>query len=219
MFVSVGLQEKLDDSELRIVLGHELEAIEELGWLPYNLFTLAGSMLAWLKRQIVASIAPKCPARAWMWTGDHIAIGNATTSEVPAAVKLLIAHDMYSAVYLNDLSRLAEEASPMFLAARYDGKPAGFLVGEIVRGPAGRAGHIAKVVVDERYRRKGIGDSLMQAFARTAAKAGCKSCYIEVRTDNAGAISLYRKHAYVEKKMVPNYYPDGASCQIMVKAL
>ena len=219
LFISRGLQETLNNAELAIVLEHELESIDELGWFPYNVVMLFVSLLTWPVKRIVSRVALTNRARIQIRQDEHILVENAAVSDVPAAVKLLLAHGMYSVVHLNDLSRLAEEASPLFLAARYDGKPAGFLVGEIIHGRSGKAGHVLKVVVNRRYQRKGIGDCLMRAFNDVAAKEGCKACYIEVRTDNAGAISMYRKHAYVEKKIVPGYYPDGTGCQIMVKAL
>ncbi|WP_424357797.1 GNAT family N-acetyltransferase [Methanocella sp. MCL-LM] len=219
LFISRGLQETLNNTELGIVLGHELESIDELGWFPYNVVMRFVSLLTWPVKRIVSWVVLTNRSGMQIRQDEHILIENAAVSDVPAAVKLLLAHGMYSVVYLNDLSRLAEEASPLFLAARYDGKPAGFLVGEIARRRSGKAGHVLKIVVNRRYQRKGIGDCLMRAFADVAAEAGCKSCFIEVRTDNAGAISLYRKHAFVEEKVVPGYYPDGTGCQIMVKAL
>ncbi|CAJ35727.1 GNAT family N-acetyltransferase [Methanocella arvoryzae] len=219
LFITRGLQERLDDEELEVVLGHELSHVEEMGLLPYNAVMLGISMLQAAGKRLTGVFAPGIVVYAEVLRNGPVTVGKASPSDVPAALKLLVRHGMYSVVYLNDLSRLARSGSPLFLAARYDGKPAGFLIGEIIMGRSGNTGHILKIVVDGNYRRKGIGDSLMQTFADTVAKAGCKSCYIEVRTDNAGAISLYRKHDYREKTIVPHYYPDGTGCQIMVKAL
>ena len=219
LFITRGLQERLDDEELEAVLGHELAPVEEMGMLPYNAVMLGISTLQATRKRLISTFASGTGAHAEVLQNGPVTVEKATPSDVPAALKLLIKHGMYSVVYLNDLSRLARSGSPLFLAARYNGKPAGFLIGEIIRGRSGHTGHISKIVVDGNYRRKGIGDSLMQTFADTVADAGCKNCYIEVRTDNAGAISLYRKHDYREKTIVPHYYPDGTGCQIMMKAL
>lgn len=216
VFVSRGLLEALDEEELATVLRHEMEAVDEMGWFPYNMVMLIVSTLAWSARRTISLLSAKDKDIRYR-QDEHVTVEKAGVHDVPAAVKLLVAHGMYSVVYLNDLSRLAEEGSPFFLVARYDGKPAGFIIGEIQQGRSGRTGHITKIVVGGQYRRKGIGNSLMRAFDGVLEKAGCNSCYIEVRMDNSNAISLYDKQGFKKETTVNGYYPDGTACQIMVK--
>lgn len=215
LFISRRLLDTLDDRELAIVVGHELEAVGEMGWFPYNAVMIAFAALAWIIHRAAGRIAPGGNDEERVWQSEHIAVDKATMQDVPAAIKFLITHGMYSSIYVNDLCRLASNHSPLFLVARYDGVHAGFIIGEA----AGSAGHISKIVVDGRFRRKGIGNLLLQAFVDAASKQGCRFCAIEVRTDNTGAISLYEKLAFSRERIVPGYYPDGTACQIMVKPL
>jgi ribosomal protein S18 acetylase RimI-like enzyme len=214
LLISRRLLDTLNDRELAIVVGHELEAVGEMGWFPYNTIMITFAALAWLvhgTRRIASG--DKGDVKAWQ--NEHIVVDRATMQDVPAAVRLLIASGMYTSIYVNDLCRLAADHSPLFMVARCDGTPAGFIIGEV----SGSAGHISKIVVDERFRRMGIGNLLLQTFVDAATKSGCRLCAIEVRTDNTGAISLYEKLAFSKERILPGYYPDGTACQIMVKPL
>jgi ribosomal protein S18 acetylase RimI-like enzyme len=126
---------------------------------------------------------------------------------------------MYSYIYLHDLARLARQRSPLFLAAHYGQKPAGFIIGEAGHGSTGRAIHILKIVIDEKYRHKGIGSRLMQVFMDMAKESGFQACNIDVRMSNRNAISLYEKLEFQAKDVLPGFYPGGESCIKMEKCL
>lgn len=69
---------------------------------------------------------------------------------------------------------------------------------------------IYSVVVAPTARGLGIGDRLVEAAERVARDAGRRSMTLEVRADNVAARALYAKRGYVETRMLPGFYDDGA---------
>ncbi|TBR35893.1 MULTISPECIES: GNAT family N-acetyltransferase [Dyella] len=59
-------------------------------------------------------------------------------------------------------------------------------------------------------RGKGVGSALLQAAESHARRRGCKELRLEVRTDNAAAISIYERFGYHRIAELPSYYEDGA---------
>ena len=223
IFVTSGLLTAFNDEELKTILAHELEFIDEMGSFIYNIVTMAFSLPLKASRSAVSgrprgSLVLKDSVARDEY-GSHMVIAKANVSDVPAAVRLLIAHGMYEYVYIHDLVGLARERSPLFLIAYYDGNLAGFVTGEIDHGPFRRRAHITKIISDGSYRRKGIGSHLLQAFIDMAKRSGYWDCHIEVRMNNRNAISLYEKFDFTIEDTIPKYYPDGTDCLIMLKIL
>jgi ribosomal protein S18 acetylase RimI-like enzyme len=206
IFITSGSLNEFNDAELEAILAHEIESIDEMGSFIYGLVMLAFSALPMAYRMAVSSLL-FWNARPGSENGAT-RIVKAGTSDVPAAVRLLIAHGMYNYVYLHRLARLAKERSPLFLAAYHDGKPVGFILGE-VDDPFRRTVHICKFIVDGRYRRKGIGGSLLHALIDTIESSGFRDCLLEVRADNQNAISLYEKMEFKPLARIPEFYPGG----------
>jgi ribosomal-protein-alanine N-acetyltransferase len=206
IFITSGTLNEFNDAEFEAILAHELSIIDEMGSFIYNLVMMAFSALLEAYRMAISSLLFG-NARTGGENGE-VRIVKARTSDVPAAVRLLIAHGMYNYVYLHYLVGLAKERSPIFLAAYHDGKPVGFILGEI-DDPFRRTVHICKFIVDGRYRRKGIGGRLLKAFIDVVESSGCGDCHLEVRMDNDNAISLYEKMDFKRQASIPGYYPDG----------
>ena len=53
--------------------------------------------------------------------------------------------------------------------------------------------HVNNVSVLSGYRRRGIGEALMQALVSAARERGCTVIFLDVRCSNAPAVSLYKK--------------------------
>ena len=65
-------------------------------------------------------------------------------------------------------------------------------------------GHIASIVVDSMYRRRGIGTKLV----REVLKASKGNARVEVRESNEIAKKFYKKLGFFESFIIPQYYGD-----------
>jgi ribosomal protein S18 acetylase RimI-like enzyme len=218
LFITSGSLEEFNDEELASILEHELVSMDEWGSFVYNItVTALSAMRNALQRM----------GRAWLLRnaeypeggqGPPLTINRLMVSDVPAVVRLLISHHMYNYIFLHDLAGLATEQSPLLLVAHFNGKTVGFVSGQIDTGIGRWSMHFTKLIVDEDYRRKGIGNRLMQASIRMAESTGCDGFYLEVNVNNRNAISFYKKLGFKEMDLVRRYYPDGSDMLKMVKA-
>jgi ribosomal protein S18 acetylase RimI-like enzyme len=92
------------------------------------------------------------------------------------------------------------------LAARVNSEIAGFVIGriDIVRNTS--FGRILTVDIVSSYRRKGIAQKLLREIEAIFKEKGAKESRLEVREDNAAALSLYRKLGYKKAGKLENYY-------------
>ena len=95
---------------------------------------------------------------------------------------------------------------------------AGEMVGFIAGDPRQSNGvvWIAMIVVDPRFRRRGIGSALMRACEEQVRLPAVK---LTVRISNQVAISMYEKLGYRTSDIWRAYYSDGEDGLIMTKKL
>lgn len=74
---------------------------------------------------------------------------------------------------------------------------------------------IQNVATALRYRRHGVGRSLLAAILATADAEGISRAILEVRVGNLGAISLYREFGFIDCGTRRCYYPDGEDALLM----
>jgi len=86
--------------------------------------------------------------------------------------------------------------------ARIGGELAGYLISWFIYDEA----HLANLAVDPRWRRQGVGRTMLQDFLREARLRGCSVAHLEVRATNDGAIDLYRAHGFQPVSVRKNYY-------------
>ena len=67
-------------------------------------------------------------------------------------------------------------------------------------------GYISNVAVAPEARRKGIGDSLVDAMLKKAGELRLSFVTLEVRSGNLAAVSLYEKHGFHKVGLRKNYY-------------
>lgn len=86
------------------------------------------------------------------------------------------------------------------LTARVNGATVGFAIGriDIVRNTV--YGRILTVDIVPSYRRKGIAQKLLREIEAIFKAKGAKECRLEVREDNAAALSLYLKLGYKKSR-------------------
>jgi ribosomal-protein-alanine N-acetyltransferase len=92
--------------------------------------------------------------------------------------------------------------SSVFLAAEEDGK----ILGYIGMAFALDEGEITQVVVAEAYRRRGLGEQLLDAIKQEALRRDIHSLVLEVRVSNAPAIRLYEKKGFENQGIRRGFY-------------
>jgi ribosomal-protein-alanine N-acetyltransferase len=68
-------------------------------------------------------------------------------------------------------------------------------------------------------RSQGVGAALLEAAAAAARRRGSHALRLEVRIDNAAAISLYERHGFRRIGRYAQYYQDGTDAWRYEKAL
>jgi ribosomal-protein-alanine N-acetyltransferase len=97
---------------------------------------------------------------------------------------------------------LAGEGVLAFVAEAADAEIEGFVFARVAAGEA----EILTIVVNPARRRRGLGETLLAAALEAARAAGADVVFLEVATDNPGAIALYEKLAFVSAGRRPAYY-------------
>lgn len=113
---------------------------------------------------------------------------------------------------LSLLNRLHEMHPDGFLAAEFQGRVVGYVIG-VVRW--GFTGHILAIAVDPPYRRQGIGTALVTNILGRLRTRGAKHVRLEVRKSNLSARQFYMKLGFVEREEIPFYYEDGETAVVM----
>lgn len=85
-----------------------------------------------------------------------------------------------------------------------NGVPAGYALGTEVCGEA----ELYRIAVLPAFRRKGTGDRLMGEFLQKCRERKAEKVFLEVRSLNAPAISLYEKHGFEKISLRKGYYGD-----------
>lgn len=85
-----------------------------------------------------------------------------------------------------------------------DGNAAGFVLGTEVCGEA----ELYRIAVLNEHRRKGIGEQLMNEFLSECRKRNAEKVFLEVRSRNLPAITLYKKSDFEEISVRKHYYDD-----------
>ena len=109
-----------------------------------------------------------------------------------------------------------QPASRYYLVADDGGRVAGY-AGLL---SAARQGDVLTLAVAPGRWGTGIGSALLEALLAEAARRGCTEVFLEVRTDNARAQGLYRRHGFTEMGIRRGYYqPSGGDALVMRRDL
>lgn len=73
-----------------------------------------------------------------------------------------------------------------------------------------------KIMVDERFRGKGIGSQLFDALLAELDVAR-QDCFLTVDPANENAIKLYQRHGFAPEKLVKGFYRDEEDRIVMVR--
>ena len=91
-------------------------------------------------------------------------------------------------------ARFLSEPGHHLLIAYEDGRPVGFVSGvEVTHPDKGTEMFLYELAVDEPFRRRGIGRTLVEQLAALARAAGCYGMWVVTDHDNEAARSTYER--------------------------
>lgn len=112
----------------------------------------------------------------------------------------------------NAICSFSEYETSRILVAEIDGCVVGYITYSSVLDEY----QIANVATHPEYRRKGIGESLLNALYEEARFNNVSIITLEVRQSNEPAIYLYKKAGYVEVGRRRNYYKNPTEDAILM---
>jgi ribosomal-protein-alanine N-acetyltransferase len=111
--------------------------------------------------------------------------------------------------------RDAVTSGQLYLAARADGRLVGYAGLAVVAGPPQAEAEVHTIGVDPGWQRHGIGRALLARLLEAADELGA-TVFLEVRTDNEPARTLYEAHGFGIVGLRKRYYrPSGADAHTM----
>lgn len=79
--------------------------------------------------------------------------------------------------------------------------------------------HIITIDVKKSWRRRKVGEALMDAAEEWGRSHGLRGVSLETAEENTGAQAFYRKRGYGKLGQLRNYYADGSTAWVMGKQL
>ena len=117
---------------------------------------------------------------------------------------------------------LLQELPEAFLVAEIDGKIVGYEMCKTEFGFSNfkklgfvKKGHVVSIAVIDEYRRKGIGNALVEESVNGVKLRKCDEFYLEVRCSNNEAVKLYEKLGFTIQQQLNAYYRDGEDAYLM----
>ncbi len=95
-----------------------------------------------------------------------------------------------------------------------DGKPVCYALGRVVAGEA----ELLRMGTLPQYRKMGFADKTLRKFIELLQGQSVESCFLEVRSRNIAAISLYQKHGFAKVGFRKKYYGDDDAVVMALKA-
>ncbi len=125
----------------------------------------------------------------------------------------------YTEYFFESLLREIPEA---FIVAEFQNEVVGYIMCKLEFGFSNfrklgfvKKGHVVSISLLENHRGKYIGKALMiEGINGVVARKG-DEIYLEVRTSNLPAISLYEKLGFQTKSILKSYYRDGEDANLM----
>ena len=103
-----------------------------------------------------------------------------------------------------DVVDLISTEGAMCFSAVDEGRVVAYVIGRIIPPE----GEIYRVAVSPEYRRRGIAYRLLDYAMKTSRGAGLECAFLEVRSQNTAAISLYTAYGFSEVGRRRDYYRD-----------
>jgi ribosomal-protein-alanine N-acetyltransferase len=117
---------------------------------------------------------------------------------------------------------LLAEIPEAFIIAEVNGKHVGYVMCKTEYGFSNfkklgfvKKGHVVSIAVLEEFRKRGIGQALVEESIKGVKIKKCDEFYLEVRCSNVEAVRLYEKLGFVIKQQLNAYYRDGEDAFLM----
>ena len=135
------------------------------------------------------------------------------------SINLKTLPEHYTEYFFESLLREIPEA---FIIAEIDNVVVGYIMCKLEFGFSNfrklgfvKKGHVVSIALLQEHRGKNIGEALMiEGINGISTRKGDK-IYLEVRTSNGPAISLYQKLGFQIKSVLKSYYRDGEDANLM----
>lgn len=144
---------------------------------------------------------------------DEIVIEVANSCDIPMIANLEKSYP-YEVYSENEIEKMLGLDYYQILVAKIDSQIIGYICATIIFDEC----NILKIIVDENYRRTGVGKKLIDKLINVCQTIGAKSIYLEVRDDNLNAISFYEKNGFKFECIRKGYY-QGLDAKIFRKYL
>jgi len=117
---------------------------------------------------------------------------------------------------------LLAEVPEAFIVAEIGGKHVGYIMCKTEYGFSNfkklgfvKKGHVVSIAVLDDYRKKGIGNVLVEESVKGIKLKNCDEFHLEVRCSNNDAVRLYEKLGFVIRQQLNAYYRDGEDAYLM----
>ncbi|MFH1729599.1 MAG: ribosomal protein S18-alanine N-acetyltransferase [Pseudomonadota bacterium] len=117
--------------------------------------------------------------------------------------------------FLNIFKAIFQSEKEIVYILEIAGEVAGFIVLSFILDEA----EIYNVAVHPSFRKRGLGQALVEHAIYLAKKKSCKVCFLEVRKSNKAALDLYIKQGFKLDTCRKAYYPDGEDALLMSRVL
>jgi ribosomal-protein-alanine N-acetyltransferase len=105
------------------------------------------------------------------------------------------------------------------LVAEVDGDVGPVVAGHATVSIVDDIAELQRIAVDRAHRRTGLATALLDAVIGAAREGDADRLLLEVREDNASALSFYAARGFVEIDRRRRYYRDGATAVVMRRSL
>ena len=114
---------------------------------------------------------------------------------------------------------LAHPGCSCWIVEEAEGRIAGFVIIERIRGNGRTCGHIVTLDVDPADRRRGWGKLLIETAEEQMKQEGASLISLEVAENNAAAQQFYRSLGFVARGRIAKYYGGRIDAEVMEKGI